>query len=378
MKKILFITPYTPSRIAAAENFTRQVLLDFPADYEVDLAYFSTIEGQTYAAEKPNIHPFFLGHVTRKERIRMCLSLPFLFPLFSVRFRRPVLNMLRKMHKEKHYDLIYCDHSQTFLYGTYFPGVPKILMAHDIEFQRFGRKYGRLAEALCAATEKKMIGQPHASVLTFSEKDSALVREKFGIESRPVNFYMDENVVCAEPKEEHRDRFVFFANWARPDNSDGLVWFLDNVLPHLKSRDGISVIGGGADDLLKKKMADSGVRYSGFLENPYPEIAGASAVIAPLFQGAGVKVKVIESLACGTPVIGTEIAFEGVSRSFRDALYPCATPAEFAETINSFRFPLVRKKKLKKLFFEEANGMTPVRVIQEIFNGNSIVPGRTQ
>jgi len=34
----------------------------------------------------------------------------------------------------------------------------------------------------------------------------------------------------------------------------------------------------------------------------------SKALISPLFTGAGIKVKVIEALACGIPVIGTDIA----------------------------------------------------------------------
>ena len=50
----------------------------------------------------------------------------------------------------------------------------------------------------------------------------------------------------------------------------------------------------------------------GFVDNPYKIMSESLGLIAPLFHGAGIKVKVIESLACGTPVIGTEVAFEGI------------------------------------------------------------------
>ena len=46
-------------------------------------------------------------------------------------------------------------------------------------------------------------------------------------------------------------------------------------------------------------------------------IANSRALIAPVFSGAGVKVKVLEALACGTPVVGTDIAFEGIVKADR-------------------------------------------------------------
>ena len=50
----------------------------------------------------------------------------------------------------------------------------------------------------------------------------------------------------------------------------------------------------------------------GFVENPYGYIAEAQGLIAPLFHGAGIKVKVVEALALGTPVLGSAVAWEGI------------------------------------------------------------------
>ena len=84
--------------------------------------------------------------------------------------------------------------------------------------------------------------------------------------------------------------------------------------------------------------------------------------------GAGVKVKVVESLACGTPVIGTDIAFEGISGVFRDSLFPCGSPEGFAKTLLSFSYSLEQKKALKTKFFGQAEGRTPLSVIRELFH----------
>ncbi len=72
----------------------------------------------------------------------------------------------------------------------------------------------------------------------------------------------------------------------------------------------------------------------GFVENPYPVLAGARALIAPLFQGAGVKFKVLEALACGTTVVGTEIALEGIAADPGEELIRCTTGQDFITEIN--------------------------------------------
>lgn len=73
----------------------------------------------------------------------------------------------------------------------------------------------------------------------------------------------------------------------------------------------------------------------GFVENPLDIIYKSAALIAPLFTGAGVKVKVIDAFTTGTPVIGTEIAFEGLP--FIERLTFQADKAKaYIEIINNF------------------------------------------
>lgn len=75
----------------------------------------------------------------------------------------------------------------------------------------------------------------------------------------------------------------------------------------------------------------------GFLDDPITAMSNCQALIVPLFQGAGVKVKVIDSLNSGTPVIGTSVAFEGIMDNDKYKLsYNCSSKEEFAETIENW------------------------------------------
>ena len=75
----------------------------------------------------------------------------------------------------------------------------------------------------------------------------------------------------------------------------------------------------------------------------------------PLHMGAGVKVKCVEALGSGTPIIGTEVAFEGIGDKYRDAMFEANTPEEYTKTISSFKYSLEDKKKLKEFFLENYN-----------------------
>ena len=49
----------------------------------------------------------------------------------------------------------------------------------------------------------------------------------------------------------------------------------------------------------------------------------------PIVYRAGIKVKVIEALACGIPVIGTDIAFEGLPPLFNSFMLIAETPKDY-------------------------------------------------
>ena len=74
------------------------------------------------------------------------------------------------------------------------------------------------------------------------------------------------------------------------------------------------IVGGGLDSTKLNEYLgrDVSYEYLGFVDNPYEILSLSSGLVAPLRLGAGVKVKVIESLGCGVPVIGTDVAFEGI------------------------------------------------------------------
>ena len=57
-------------------------------------------------------------------------------------------------------------------------------------------------------------------------------------------------------------------------------------------------------------------------------------MIAPLFHGAGVKVKAIEALALGTPVLGTEVTFEGLPDMHQDVLIRLTNQTALRESIS--------------------------------------------
>ena len=350
MKKILFITAFVPSRIAAGENYSRQLINDLANKNKVDVVFFKYSKNSEYTIESKNVNVVKTFNNSNFIKLINYLMLPFFFPLFVVRFNLFRLWEIRKILKMKDYDFILLDYSQTHLYGKFIKNYSIILMAHDVMTQRYSRIYLGLFSYFCRITEKFILNNKNGKVFTLNEKDQKLILNYFSIKSTVSNLFIDISVKRATPKQLD-NYFVFFANWNRPDNFNGLIWFLKYVLPNLKKQMEFIVIGMGLDiNNMLIKYPYSNIKYTGFIDDPYPIISNAKGLISPLFSGAGIKVKVVESLACGTPVIGTEISFEGLSNTFSNSLYCVNNPNEFISVLNDFNITLELKLNLKNKF----------------------------
>ena len=350
MKKILFLTPYVPSSRAGGENFTRLLLEELSKSNYIDLLYFRYADDPAYVCPNDNVKVVKEIINSTMLKLKNYMSYPFMHPIFSIRFNRKILKFIKKLVAANNYDLLYLDHSQMALYGKYFPNIPKILMSHDVMAQRFSRQGNALSKSLVLKGEGKLMRFPNTTVFSFSEKDRKIIRQKYAIDSRVTNFFLDDMVVKAYPTKIEK-RIVFMGKWKRADNFDGIKWFFDNVYPLLDKTYRISIIGKWLPmPFVEGLKSYQNVEYLGFVDNPYQLIANSLAVISPLFSGAGVKVKVVESLACGTPVVGNEIAFEGISNEFSEFMIYAQSSKEYAEKINSLDINLNERHNFKEKF----------------------------
>jgi glycosyltransferase involved in cell wall biosynthesis len=124
-----------------------------------------------------------------------------------------------------------------------------------------------------------------------------------------------------------------------------MVWFLEQVYPLVKAQvpsAKVMVTGNHANRVLPR-AADA--IFTGHVEDVRPLIASATASIAPMLAGGGTRLKILEAMALGTPVVTTRKGAEGLDvRPEVDILIGDA-PEEFARhVVRLLREPGVRQK----------------------------------
>lgn len=364
-RKILFITPFVPSSEGAAENFTRLFLEELSAnDFDVDLVYFKYSFEKEYIPIHTNIHVIFVKKNSIFVKLKNYLLYPFIHPIFSVRFDWKLMYNLRKRIKKGLYDYVYLDHSQMFLYGHFFPNIPIFMRSHDVMLQRYSRQGNLLLRWIIKKSEQKALNIKKAIIFVPSDKDKILLQQNYGIIAKLSKEYLDIKVINATPNTIEK-RIIFLGKWTRKDNYDGLVWFIDNVYNSIDHSISIDIIGKGLPSFILEKIKEKkNICYHGFVDNPYPLIASSLCVVSPLFSGAGIKVKVIEALACGTPVVGNDISFEGIESPDFQFTKKANSPYDYIyEISNCYNLSVSDRINFKKKFIANYNNNSIIRFL---------------
>lgn len=115
-----------------------------------------------------------------------------------------------------------------------------------------------------------------------------------------------------------RPVFVLLGLLSLPHNHDATMAFLKLCMPdvaRLLPDAEVHIVGRGARPELVAAAADfpGQVRVEGYVHDLGGLLSRATAVVAPLRFGSGIKIKVIEALAHGVPVLTTPVGAEGIT-----------------------------------------------------------------
>jgi glycosyltransferase involved in cell wall biosynthesis len=158
-----------------------------------------------------------------------------------------------------------------------------------------------------------------AGVFTVSDADRDELREDLPgtrVETVPSGadmayYSLDESAPAMA--DERCPRFVLVGGLAHEPNLDALSWLAGEVMGRIRATlpdATVDVIGGDAS-AAARRYEGNGIRLLGFVEDTRPFLAGAIS-LAPIRIGGGVRMKVIEAMAAGSPVVATSLGASGL------------------------------------------------------------------
>lgn len=142
---------------------------------------------------------------------------------------------------------------------------------------------------------------------------------------------------------------VFLGNFAHLPNADALSFTLSAILPRLPGRT-LLVVGGGLDPAAERLCKTrQGVTLAGQSANPRRHLRSARVAIAPMRLGGGARLKVVEALSAGVPVVATPVGAEGIRVPDGEGLVVAETATAFAAAVEGLLSARDRARELGAL-----------------------------
>lgn len=221
---------------------------------------------------------------------------------------------------------------------------PIYLDAHDLiserakSFQKFNRE--------CAAISFD------EEIAKFRKFDKVILMQKDEIEKVVPKLGKDKLLLCPHSVSSENDVIIreevetisFFGGPSWP-NVDGIQWFHDLVLPLL-------------GDLAQKCIVQGAIVYSPFFSFS-PQISkgkffdsspsyykNIDIAINPILYGSGLKIKTVEAIAWGIPLVTTSVGAQGLNEEKGRSFLVADTPEEFAFAIYSLSASSALRRKI--------------------------------
>ena len=132
-------------------------------------------------------------------------------------------------------------------------------------------------------------------------------------------------------------------------NIDAIRFFFDAIWPKLVDEQSdveVYIVGRNPPEWLAKLSAkDCRIHVTGFVEDVRPYFEKATAYVCPIVDGGGTRLKVLDALAMGVPLVGTSFACSGLPVEDGEHVLMADAPKTFVTQIQRlFNDPALRRK----------------------------------
>ncbi len=207
-------------------------------------------------------------------------------------------------------------------------------------------------------------------ILSVSRQDAEFTRRNLpnpSIEVWVVPNGVDIEKLRPTSEEQRRNMVIFCGSMDVFMNIDAVKHFARKIFP--KVREAIPdaefwIVGRNPAPTVHALEAIPGVRVTGSVEDVHPFYAQAKVAVAPFRYGGGTKLKVLEAMALGVPVVATPVGGQGIEATPGKHLFVEEQAEAFAQRV----IELLRDNDLRKKMAAKAR-----RLVEEKYSWESIL-----
>lgn len=220
------------------------------------------------------------------------------------------------------------------------PEVEVITFFHNVEARFFwgAMRVNKTFRSLAVLTVNYLAERKAARLsdkrICLSDRDSKLLRSIYGVGAThiaPMAIKDKNEDFLLDTQNSETESFALFVGGNFYANREGISWFVKYVALHINIK--ICIVGKGMEDMRSELVIPGRVEVIGPVDNLAEWYCRARFVIAPIFDGSGMKTKVAEALMYGKKVVGTPEAFSGYEAA-TGAGWVCRTAEDFIIAMN--------------------------------------------
>ena len=323
----LLVCAQSPSIAGAAGNrIARDRITKLASEFAVDLVLILNRKDPVspdLARELGvrSLTVFRIGRLSKLATVlRNLFSAP---PRYCTRLSRVALRFLIDKLATNRYALVRYEFSQVAPYRALLKHRARsVLAAHDIQLQVVLRApfIERLLFSAFTYRYEDRLFRSFDEITVLSTKDKCLIDGLYPhcnvtIEQPTLSPFVYK--VRRAPASIEAGSLLFWGAMNRPENEEAVLFLVRHCLRDLRARfpDLVLYVVGNAPSKLIQRLNGDGVVVTGFVEDPTPYFERAALGVVPLLRGAGVKLKTLEMLEAGLPVVSTHVGAEGVDES---------------------------------------------------------------
>jgi polysaccharide biosynthesis protein PslH len=220
--------------------------------------------------------------------------------------------------------------------GLVFQNLTDALLERQAETEEGPRRLWRRRDARLARAEiDRRIGRV-SQAFACSTDDAGEVARRWNVPCAVVPNGADVEQLASVPDDgQVPGRLLFTGTMSYPPNAQAARWLVERVLPALRARHpGVTLeIVGRNPPAAVRQLAGEGVTVTGRVPDLAAHFTGAAVVVAPLLSGSGTKLKVLEAMAAGRPVVATTVGAEGIDARDGEHLRVADSPESFAAAV---------------------------------------------
>jgi len=162
-----------------------------------------------------------------------------------------------------------------------------------------------------------------------------------------------------------------------PPNVDGTLWFVEAVYPRIKlglPDAHLCLVGNRpAPDIRRLAQKDPGIEVTGYVPDLQPYLERSAVLIAPLRFGSGMRVKILDALTWGMPIVSTSLGCQGIAATSGENILIADEADDFADKV----VQVIRNRELadhlatngRRLIEEQYDWQTVYQKLDEVYAG---------